>query len=94
MTGVHADVLATALADALALAALGALLVTAILHLPWRQEAAVAVVATVVVLATGLVSRDELEDTVRALLPVVVSPVRSRLQLPPTSLSHACGRLN
>ncbi|HEX5089832.1 MAG TPA: SLC13 family permease [Nocardioides sp.] len=71
MTGVHADV-ATALADALALAALGALLVTAILHLPWRQEAAVAVVATVVVLATGLVSRNELEDTVRALLPVVV----------------------
>ncbi len=60
------------LADALALVALAALLVTAILHLPWRQEAAVAVVATVVVLATGLVGRDQLEDTVRALFPVVV----------------------
>ncbi len=53
------------LADAVALVALAALLVTAILHLPWRQEAAVAVVATVVVLATGLVGRDQLEDTVR-----------------------------
>ena len=60
------------LADAVALVALAALLVTAILHLPWRQEAAVAVLATVVVLATGLVGRDELEDTVRALFPVVV----------------------
>jgi arsenical pump membrane protein len=60
------------LADAVALAVLLALLVTAILHLPWRQEAAVAVLATVVVLATGLVSRGELTDTVRALFPVVV----------------------
>jgi arsenical pump membrane protein len=60
------------LADAVALAALAALLVTAILHLPWRQEAAVAVVATGVVLATGLVGRAELEDTLRELLPVVV----------------------
>jgi arsenical pump membrane protein len=55
-----------------ALAALGALLATAILHLPWRQEAAVAAAATVVVLATGLVGTDRLEDTVRAMLPVVV----------------------
>jgi arsenical pump membrane protein len=60
------------LADVVALAALGALLVTAILHLPWRQEAAVAMVATVVVLATGLLSPDELERTLRALVPVVV----------------------
>ncbi len=60
------------LADAVALTVLLALLVTAILHLPWRQEAAVAVLATVVVLATGLVSREELADTVRALFPVVV----------------------
>jgi arsenical pump membrane protein len=59
-------------ADAAALAALVALLVTAILHLPWRREAAVALVAAVVVLATGLVGRDELEDTVRELFPVVV----------------------
>jgi arsenical pump membrane protein len=60
------------LADAVALAVLLALLVTAILHLPWRQEAAVAGLATGVVLATGLVSRGELTDTVRALFPVVV----------------------
>jgi arsenical pump membrane protein len=59
-------------ADAVALAALVTLLVAAILHLPWRQEAAVAVVAAGVVLATGLVGRDELEDTVRELFPVVV----------------------
>jgi arsenical pump membrane protein len=60
------------LADAAALAALAALLAAAILHLPWRQESAVAVAATSVVLATGLVSRHRLEDTVRSLLPVVV----------------------
>jgi arsenical pump membrane protein len=60
------------LADAVALAALAALLVAAILHLPWRRESAVAVAATVVVLATGLVDRQQLEDTVRSLLPVVV----------------------
>jgi arsenical pump membrane protein len=51
---------------------LAALLTTAVLHLPWRQEAAVAVAATGVVLATGLVGVDRLVDTVRALLPVVV----------------------
>ena len=56
----------------MALAALLGLLVTAILHLPWRQEAAVAVAATLVVLATGLVGRGAVEDNVRALLPVVV----------------------
>jgi len=66
------DALADVLADTVALAALFALLVTAILHLPWRQEATVATVAIGVVLATGLVDRDELEDTVRALFPVVV----------------------
>jgi arsenical pump membrane protein len=60
------------LADALALAALAALLVTAVLHLPWRQEAAAALVATAVVLATGLLDRDAVTDTVRELLPVVV----------------------
>src|SRR5689334_13514346 len=59
-------------ADAAALAALVTLLVAAILHLPWRQEAAVAVVATGVVLATGLVGSAALEDTVRELFPVVV----------------------
>ena len=56
----------------MALAALAALLVVAILHLPSRQEAAIAVAATVVVLATGLVGRARLEDTVHELLPVVV----------------------
>jgi arsenical pump membrane protein len=66
------DVLGGLLADTVALAALAALLVAAILHLPWRQESAVAVAATVVVLATGLVDRQQLEDTVRSLLPVVV----------------------
>jgi arsenical pump membrane protein len=66
------DLLGGLLADTVALAALVALLVTAILHLPWRQESAVAVAATVVVLATGLVGRDQLEDNVRELLPVVV----------------------
>jgi arsenical pump membrane protein len=66
------DALADVLADTVALAALFALLVTAILHLPWRQEAAVAVVATGVVLTTGLVDRDELETTVRVLFPVVL----------------------
>lgn len=56
----------------MALVALAALLVTAILHLSWRQESAVAVAATLVVLATGLVGRHQLEGTVRSLLPVVV----------------------
>jgi len=60
------------LADGVALAALAGLLVTAILHLPWRQEAAAAVVATLVVLATGLVDVHAAADTVRELLPVVV----------------------
>ncbi len=60
------------LADAVALGCLAVLLVAATLHLPWRREAAVALGATAVVLATGLVGRDELEDTIRALLPVVV----------------------
>ena len=60
------------LADAVALACLAVLLATAILHLPWRREAAVAVAATVVVLTTGLVDRGTLEDTVRELLPVVI----------------------
>ena len=60
------------LADAVALGALAVLLTAAILHLPWRQETAVAVGATVVVLLTGLVSRADLEATIRALLPVVV----------------------
>ena len=66
------DLLGGLLADAVALAALAALLVAAILHLPWRQEAAVAVAATLVVLGTGLVGRDAVEDNVRELLPVVV----------------------
>ena len=60
------------LADAVALAALAALLVVATLHLSWRLEGAVAVAATLVVLATGLVGADRLERTVRELLPVVV----------------------
>jgi len=55
-----------------ALGALAALLVVAILHLPWRQEAAAAVLATGVVLATGLVDRDAVTDTIRELMPVVV----------------------
>jgi arsenical pump membrane protein len=59
-------------ADAVALASLAGLLVAATLHLPWRQEAAAAVAATVVVLATGLVDRHALSDTVRQLLPVVL----------------------
>jgi arsenical pump membrane protein len=63
---------AAVVADAVALAALVALLVTAIMHLPGRQEATVAVLATSVVLATGLVGRAELEDTLRQLFPVVV----------------------
>jgi arsenical pump membrane protein len=66
------DVPAGLLADTVALAALAALLATAILHLPWRQEAAVAIAAVFGVLATGLVGVDELGDTIRALLPVVV----------------------
>lgn len=64
--------MSTVLADGVALLALAGLLAAAILHLPWRQEAGVAVAATVLVLLTGLVSRAELEDTVRELLPVVV----------------------
>ena len=60
------------LADAVALAALAGLLVTATLHLPWRREAAVAVAAAVVVLATGLLGADAVGDTLRELLPVVV----------------------
>lgn len=60
------------LADAVALAALAGLLATAILHLPWRQEALAAVLAVAVVLATGLVDRDALTETVRELLPVVL----------------------
>jgi arsenical pump membrane protein len=64
--------LTAVLADAVALAALAGLLGAAILHLPWRQEAAAAVAAVVVVLATGLVDLDAAADTVRQLLPVVV----------------------
>jgi arsenical pump membrane protein len=64
--------LTAVLADAVALGALAVLLAAATLHLPWRREAAVAVAATLVVLATGLVGRDDLEDTIRELLPVVV----------------------
>ncbi len=56
----------------MALAALAILLVVAILHLPWRQEAAAAVAATALVLTTGLVDRDAVTDTVRELLPVVI----------------------
>jgi len=59
-------------ADGVALACLAVLLLTATLHLPWRREAVVAVVATAVVLTTGLVDRDALEATVRELLPVVL----------------------
>lgn len=62
----------TLVADGVALAALVVLLVTATLHTSWRREAAVAAAATVVVLATGLVSGDRLVDTVRELLPVVL----------------------
>jgi arsenical pump membrane protein len=64
--------LTAVLGDAVALAALVALLVAATLHLPWRREAAVAVGVTAVVLATGLVGSGALWDSVRALLPVVV----------------------
>jgi len=64
--------LSTALADAVALGTLAVLLAAATLHLPWRREAAVAVGATVVVLATGLIGSNQLEDTIRALLPVVI----------------------
>jgi arsenical pump membrane protein len=64
--------LGSLLADAAALAALAVLLVVAILHLPWRREAAAALVATAVVLATGLVDRHAVADTVRELLPVLV----------------------
>jgi arsenical pump membrane protein len=64
--------LTAVLADAVALACLAVLLVTATLHLPWRREAVVAVGATAVVLATGLVGPDALEGHVRALLPVVL----------------------
>jgi arsenical pump membrane protein len=64
--------LTAVLADAVALAALAGLLVAATLHLPWPREAGVAVLATVVVLATGLVDRDTLTDTLGELLPVVV----------------------
>jgi arsenical pump membrane protein len=60
--------LTAVLADAVALACLAVLLATAILHLPWRREAAVAVAATVVVLATGLMDLEAFEDTVRELL--------------------------
>lgn len=56
----------------MALAVLAGLLVAAILHLPWRWEAAVAVAGTLVVLATGLVDLDAATDAVRELLPVVV----------------------
>ena len=62
----------TVLADGVALVALAVLLVTATLHTTWRREAVIAVAATLLVLATGLVSRDALEDTVRELLPVVL----------------------
>jgi arsenical pump membrane protein len=64
--------LTAALGDAVALAALVALLVAATLHLPWRGEAAVAVAAAAAVMATGLVGSGPLWDSVRALLPVVV----------------------
>ena len=62
----------TVLADGVALVALAVLLVTATLHTTWRREAVIAVAATLLVLATGLVGPDSLEGTLRQLLPVVV----------------------
>jgi arsenical pump membrane protein len=64
--------LTAVLADGVALAGLVVLLVTATLHLSWRREAGVAVAATAVVVATGLVGAHALEDNVRELLPVVL----------------------
>jgi arsenical pump membrane protein len=64
--------LTTVLADGFALGALAVLLVTATLHTTWRREAVIAVAATVLVLATGLVGPDSLDETARELLPVVV----------------------